>query len=142
MAETNAVGIVARSATGKPAGAAATISSRVTISDPNVPKARPTMRSPSATVETSEPVSRTRPQNSPPSRPSSIRPIDRKMSQKLSPVASVTTRTSCGPRMRVGKDIAPMPSSEPPASGSSSHSESSGGVIRSVPSAYRTKRAA
>ena len=140
-AETNAVGIVASSVTGTPGGASATISSQVTVSDPKVPNASPTTRSPTATVDTSDPTSRTRPQNSPPTSPSSMRPMERNTSQKLRPAASTATRTSPGPGERV-KGSARRRSREPPASGSTSQGNPSGGVSRAVPSPVRTSRAA
>ena len=66
--------IVASAVAENPAGAGATSSSRITASAPNVPNPRPTTRSPAETVETSLPVSSTRPHISRPSRPVSRAP--------------------------------------------------------------------
>ena len=136
------MGIVARAVTGMPSGARATISARVITSEANVPKARPTTRSPSATLDTPGPTSSTRPQNSPPSSPSSITARARNMSQKFKPVASIATRTSFASSDRSGRRTTSMFSSAPPSSGASSQPDSVGRISRpgSVPA--RTSRAA
>ena len=67
--------------------------------------------------------------------------MERNTSQKLSPAASTATRTSPGPGERA-KGSARIRSREPPASGSTSHGDPSGGVSRAVPSPVRTSRAA